>query len=146
MDFMIDKDKLQELNNVISLYKKFDKYSAYTREELFYDLLPSFQLMQYKTIKEDDKVIGFANLAILNKAAEEKYKQTASLDHDDWQSGLRVWIIDIVSIKNTRKLMKWIINYFKKFLIVGERVNWLRIDEGFNVYRQSFKEKRSFHR
>ena len=120
---MIDRERLQELNDVITLYKKFDKYSAYTREELFYDLLPSFQLMQYKTIKEDNKVIGFANWALLNKAAEEKYKQTASLDHGDWQTGVRVWLIDIVSTKDTKKLMKWIINYFKKLLLVAERIN-----------------------
>lgn len=148
MDFIFDRDKLKELNETITLFKKFDKYKhAYTREELYYYLLPSFKLVQYKIIKDkDNKVIGFANWALMNKEAEKQYCTTTELEPWFWNSGLKVWLIDIICVKDTKKLMSWIINYFKKFLLVGERINWIRINESGKIYRRSFKEKRSYHK
>jgi len=73
------------------------------------------------------------------------YTEHLSIDRGAWNSGLRVWLIDIVCDKDTKKLMKWIINYFKKFLLVGERINWLRLDDQFNIIRRSFKEKKAYH-
>ena len=140
MDFMIDRDKLQELNDVISLYKKFDRYKKDTREELFYHLLPSFKLSQYKTIKEDDKVVAFANWAMLNKRAEDEYLKTGDFANDQWQSGFRVWLVDVVCVKSQRKLMQWLKNYFTKFMLKGEMVKWMRSDNNYNVYRMGHKE------
>lgn len=135
MDFMIDRDKLQELNDVISLYKKFDRYKKDTREELFYHLLPSFKLSQYKTIKEDDKVVAFANWAMLNKRAEDEYLKTGDFANDQWQSGFRVWVIDVVSQGKGVKIVNWLRNYFKKFMLKGEVVKWMRSDNNYKIYR-----------
>ena len=135
MDFMIDRDKLQELNDVISLYKKFDRYKKDTREELFYHLLPSFKLSQYKTIKEDDKVVAFANWAMLNKQAEDEYLKTGDFANDQWQSGFRVWVIDVVSQGKGVKIVNWLRNYFKKFMLKGEVVKWMRSDNNYKIYR-----------
>ena len=135
MDFMIDRDRLQELNDVISLYKKFDRYKDNTREELFYHLLPSFKVGQYKTIKEDNKVVAFANWALLNKAAEDEYLKTGDFADDAWQSGFRIWVLDIVSDGKGTKMMHWLRNFFKKFTIKGEPVKWLRSDDNYKVYR-----------
>jgi len=132
---MIDRDKLQELNDVISLYKKFDRYKKDTREELFYHLLPSFKLSQYKTIKEDDKVVAFANWAMLNKQAEDEYLKTGDFANDQWQSGFRVWVIDVVSQGKGVKIVNWLRNYFKKFMLKGEVVKWMRSDNNYKIYR-----------
>ena len=132
---MIDRDKLQELNDVISLYKKFDRYKKDTREELFYHLLPSFKLSQYKTIKEDNKVVAFANWAMLNKQAEDEYLKTGDFANDQWQSGFRVWVIDVVSQGKGVKIVNWLRNYFKKFMLKGEVVKWMRSDNNYKIYR-----------
>jgi len=140
MDFIFDKEKLKELNQVISLYKKFDRYEDATREELFYHLLPSFKVNQYKTIKEDDKVIAFANWAMLNKQAEDEYIKTGDFADDAWQSGFRTWIIDVVSEKDTIKIGNWIRWFFKKFMLKGETLKWMRSDNKFKVYRLGKRE------
>jgi len=135
MDFVFDKEKLKELNQVISLYKKFDRYKDNTREELFYHLLPSFKVSQYKTIKEDKKVVAFANWAMLNKKAEDEYLKTGNFADDAWQSGFRVWIIDVVSQGKGVKIVNWLRNYFKKFMLKGEVVKWMRSDNNYKIYR-----------
>lgn len=137
---MIDRDKLQELNDVISLYKKFDRYKNNTREELFYHLLPSFKVNQYKTIKEDNKVVAFANWALLNKAAEDEYIKTGDFADDQWQSGFRAWVVDVVSENNGSKMANWLRNFFKKFLIKGEKLRWMRSDNKFKIYRLGKRE------
>jgi len=137
---MIDRDRLQELNDVISLYKKFDRYKDNTREELFYHLLPSFKTGQYKTIKEDNKVVAFANWALLNKAAEDEYLKTGDFADDQWQSGFKVWVIDVVSKRKGVKIGSWLRNYFKKFMLKGEVVKWMRSDNNYKVYRIGQKE------
>jgi hemolysin-activating ACP:hemolysin acyltransferase len=140
MDFIFDKDQLRELNQVISLYKKFDRYKDDTREELYYHLLPSFKLGQYKTIKEDNKVVAFANWAMLNKKAEDDYIKTGDFADDAWQSGFRVWVIDVVSKRKGVKIVNWLRNYFKKFMLKGEVVRWMRSDNNYKVYRIGQKE------
>lgn len=140
MDFIFDKKQLKELNETISLYKKFDRYKEDTREELFYHLLPSFKLGQYKTIKEDDKVVAFANWAMLNKRAEDEYLKTGDFANDQWQSGFRVWVIDVVSQGKGVKIVNWLRNYFKKFMLKGEVVKWMRSDNNYKIYRIGQKE------
>jgi len=140
MDFVFDKEKLKELNQVISLYKKFDRYKDNTREELFYHLLPSFKVSQYKTIKEDKKVLAFANWAMLNKRAEDEYLKTGDFANNQWQSGFRVWVIDVVSQGKGVKIVNWLRNYFKKFMLKGEVVKWMRSDNNYKIYRIGQKE------
>jgi len=41
MTFIFNKSQLQDMQNIISLYKSFDKYKEFTREELYYHILPS---------------------------------------------------------------------------------------------------------
>jgi hemolysin-activating ACP:hemolysin acyltransferase len=76
MDFIFNKDILKDMQTVISLYKKFDKYNEFDRQDIYYHILPSFKCEQYKIHKDGDMVIGFTNWAFLSKDAEKKlYKQ-----------------------------------------------------------------------
>ena len=128
MNVKFNRETTKELNDVISLYKKFDKYKDDTREELYYHLLPSFKFGQYKTFKENNNVVAFTNWAYFDTLAEKNYKQTGEVEDHFWKSGDVVWVIDVVSKINGAKVIHWLRNKFKK-------VNWMRLDKNNKPYR-----------
>ena len=132
MTFIFNKSKLQEMQQIISLYKSFDKYNEYTREELYYHILPSVKLNQYKIIKENNKVVSFANWAYLDNNSEKEYKKTGDFSNESWKSGDNPWVIDVVSKINGAKIANWLRSFFKKF-------KWMRSDNNFKFYRISKK-------
>ena len=136
MDFIFDKDKLKDMHDVISLYKKFDKYKDSTREDLYYHILPSFKLNQYKIHKDKNDMIAFTNWAFLNKDTEKKFIQTGDLKDNSWKSGNELWHIDTVCVKNLNKIMSWTKQYFTKTLGINKPVNWLRISDDNKIYRK----------
>ena len=100
MDFIFNKEIVEDMRNIISLYEKFDKYKKYKKEDIFFHILPSIKLKQYKIHKDGDTVIGFTNWAFLNKKVEKSFMKTADLKDKDWNSGNRLWHIDTICIKN----------------------------------------------
>lgn len=136
MDFIFDKDKLNDMQEVISLYKKFDRYKDYTREELFYHILPSFKLNQYKIHKNGDNVIAFTNWAFLDKEAEDHFINTGSIHKDAWNSGNLTWHVDTICVKDIIKVMAWTKKYFTNLLGLGKPVHWLRLDDSHKIYRK----------
>ena len=139
MDLIFDKKKLQDMHTTISLYKKFDRYKDTTREELFYHILPSFKLNQYKIHKNGDNVIAFTNWAFLNKEAENYYTTTGEIKPEAWNSGDKVWHVDFICVKDVRKVMKWTRNYFTNLIGYNQPVNYLRIAEDGTITRRSKK-------
>ena len=117
MEFIFNKSQLQDMQQIISLYKSFDRYKEYTREDLYYHILPSFKLNQYKIIKENNKVVSFANWAYLDNDSEKEFKKTGDFSNDAWKSGDNPWVIDVIS----------------------KKVNWMRSDNNFKFYRTSKK-------
>ena len=117
-----------DIQSTIDLYKSFSKYDEYTDEELYYHVLPSFELKQCKLFKENNKVIAFANWAFLNRKAEKELIETKTFSDDDWNSGNNTWVIDVVSLKDGDKMGRWLKNKFKQF-------KWMRSDKSFNFYR-----------
>jgi hemolysin-activating ACP:hemolysin acyltransferase len=132
MKFIFDKSQLQDIHQIISLYKEFDKYKEYTREELYYHILPSIKLNQYKIIKENNNVVAFANWAYLDNNSEKEYKQTGDFSDESWKSGDNPWVIDVVSKINGAKMANWLRHFFKKF-------KWMRSNNNFKFYRISKK-------
>ena len=88
-------------------------------------------------------MVGFVNWAYLHNLVEERYKQTGKIKTSECQSGNNLWLIEILSIKNTFSMMRWVYNYFRKQLKVDHSINWLRTDN--EVYRIGQKFKRNFH-
>jgi len=128
-DVIFDKQAIPaDIQSVIDLYKSFSKYDNNTEEELYYHVLPSFELKQCKLFKENNKVIAFANWAFLNHKAEKELIETKTFSDDDWNSGNNTWVIDVVSLKDGDKMGKWLKNKFKQF-------KWMRSDKNFNFYR-----------
>ena len=122
MTFIFDKSQLQDMHQIISLYKSFDKYNEYTREELYYHILPSVKLNQYKIIKENNKVVSFANWAYLDNDSEKEYKKTGDFSDESFKSGNNPWVIDVVSKINGVKITNWLRHNFKK-------VKWIKLNK-----------------
>ena len=126
-----------DMQVVIELYKKFDRYKDNTYEELYQHILPSFQLEQYKIHKDGENVIAFTNWAFLSKEAENRYLKTTELEPGDWNSGSRPWHIDTVCIGNIIKVHRWTKKYFTELLGLNKYVSWLRVSPNGKVYRQT---------
>jgi len=111
-----------DIQSTIDLYKSFDKYDDNTEEEIYYHILPSFELKQCKLFKENNKVIAFANWAFLNYKTEKEYINTGDFSNKDWNSGNNTWVIDVVCKAKASKMMLWLRQNFKK-------VKWIKLNK-----------------
>ena len=127
--------------NIIKLYKKFDKYKWLNEQSIYYKILPSLRLNQYKS----DEQTYFYNWAYLSDKVQKEYIETGNIQPFNWRSGNNLWLYDIVILKDAKKVMNELIEKFKQELKVGECINWLRLDNEDDIYRVSKKYKRSFH-
>ena len=134
-----------DINKIINLYYLFPKYKNNTYQELFYHILPSLKLNQYKLFEDKDGVFGFVNWAYLNTDIEKQYIKNSKIYKNEWKSGVNLWLYDIVIIRKSKEVMSWVYNYFKKLLKTNESISWLRLDKDDKVYRVSKKYKREFH-
>ena len=132
-------------DEVINLYYHFDKYKKNTYPELYYHILPSINLNQYKIFKDEKGIFGFVNWAYLNKDVEKAYVTSSKIYKNEWKSGVNLWLYDIVILRKSNEVMSWVYNYFKKLLKTNESISWLRLDKNDKVYRVSKKYKRKFH-
>ena len=132
-------------DEIINLYHKHDKYKKFTYPELYYHILPSINLNQYKIFKDEKGVFGFVNWAFLNDANQDSYSKDGKIYKSEWKSGVNLWLYDIIIIRKSKEVMSWVYNYFKKLLKTNESISWLRLDMDDKVYRVSKKYKREFH-
>ena len=92
-------------DEVISLYYNFDKYKKNTYPELYYHILPSINLNQYKIFKDDKGIFGFVNWAYLNEDVEKAYVTTSKIYKNEWKSGVNLWLYDIVILRKSNEVM-----------------------------------------
>ena len=135
-----------DINKIINLYYLFPKYQNNTYQDLFYHILPSLKLNQYKLFEDKNGVFGFVNWAYLNKDVEKEYIKNSKIYKNEWKSGVNLWLYDIVIIRKSKEVMSWVYNYFKKLLKTNESISWLRLDKNDKVYRVAKKYKREFHK
>jgi len=128
------------MQDVINLFNKFDRYKG---KKLDNYLEPSIKLNQYKKFYDNNELVGFVNWAYIHDLVEKRFKQTGKIKTNEWNSGNNLWLIEIVSVKNTFKMMRWVYHYFRKQLKVDYSINWLRVDS--DIYRVGQKFKRSYH-
>ena len=102
-------------DEIINLYYKHDKYKKYTYPELYYHILPSINLNQYKIFKDDKGVFGFVNWAFLNDANQDSYSKEGKIYKSEWKSGVNLWLYDIIIIRKSKEVMSWVYNYFKNY-------------------------------
>lgn len=125
--------RLKDINDVINLYKSFDKYQDHVREELFNYLLQPFNLNQYKIFYKDNHISAFICWAFLDEEYEEHFKLTSQVNN--WNCGNRVWLVDLLSLDDSKKMVEWTNRYFSKLLGIGKKVNYLRVDDKMQIYR-----------
>ena len=128
------------MQEVINLFNNFDRYKG---KELTNYLEPSIKLNQYKKFYDNNELVGFVNWAYIHDLVEKRFKQTGKIKSNEWNSGNNLWLIEIVSVKNTFRMMRWVYHYFRKQLKVDHSINWLRVDS--DIYRVGQKFKRSYH-
>tara|TARA_R100000655_G_C2942356_1_gene185900 strand:- start:384 stop:779 length:396 start_codon:yes stop_codon:yes gene_type:complete len=131
------------MQELINLFKKFDRYKNKPDNQLQYYLEPSIKLNQYKKFYDNNELVGFVNWAYIHDLVEKRFKQTGKIKSSEWNSGSNLWLIEIVSVKNTFKMMRWVYNYFRKKLKINHSINWLRVDN--DIYRVGKKFKRGYH-
>jgi hemolysin-activating ACP:hemolysin acyltransferase len=131
------------MQEVVELFRNFNKYDCMTDNELRLYLMPSMNLKQCKKYYNNDKLVGFVNWAYIHNLTEQRFKKTGKLKSNEWKSGNNLWLIEVVSIKNTRELTKKLYNYFKERTLIGNCVKWIRTDN--SIYRFGKKHKREFH-
>tara|TARA_B100001939_G_scaffold294031_1_gene266875 strand:+ start:339 stop:749 length:411 start_codon:yes stop_codon:yes gene_type:complete len=134
-----------DINKIIRLYKSFPKYETNSYSDLFYHILPSLQAKQFKIFEDKDGVFAFVNWAYLNNEVEKNYIKNSKIYKNEWNSGVNLWLYDIVIIRKSKEVMSWVYNYFKKLLKTNECISWLRLDKNDKVYRVAKKFKREFH-
>ena len=54
-------------DEVIKLYYNYDKYKKFTYPELYYHILPSINLNQYKIFKDNKGVFGLVNFGLTRR-------------------------------------------------------------------------------
>ena len=133
-------------DEIINLYYKHDKYKKFTYPELYYHILPSINLNQYKIFKDEKGIFGFVNWAYLNEDVEKAYVTSSKIYKNEWKSGVNLWLYDIVILRKSNEVMSWVYNYFKKLLKTNESISWLRLNKQDQVYRVAKKYKRDFHK
>jgi len=138
MRFIFDREKLKDIHDVISLYLKFDRYKRYSRVQLYAHLLPCFLLDQYKIFKDkDNNMIAFTNWAFLDKETEDRFTMKGIISQQDWKSGDRLWHIDVLCIKDIKKIMSSIKKFYKEKIGAGKTVSWLRLSDKGSIYRET---------
>ena len=122
-----------DIQSIINLYKNFDKYKNYSHDEIFLHVLPSIKLKQYKLHYEKNQLIGFSNWAFLDKKEEEDFRE---INHSQWCSGNRVWLVDILAKKNMLEIADWTRQHFTQLLGCNKKVRWLRIYDDKIIQKQ----------
>ena len=132
-------------DEIINLYYKHDKYKKNTYPELYYHILPSINLNQYKIFKDEKGVFAFVNWAYLNKDVEREYKNKAQIYKNEWNCGVNLWIHDIVSIRKTKEVALWTIKYCLNKIKINDCFSWIRVNDNNQIVRVAKKYKREFH-
>tara|TARA_A100001035_G_scaffold242122_1_gene208444 strand:+ start:86 stop:484 length:399 start_codon:yes stop_codon:yes gene_type:complete len=131
------------MQDIVKLFRNFKKYDCLRDDELRLYLMPSMNLGQCIKVYDEEELTGFANWAYLHNLVEKRFKETGKIKQTEWKSGRNAWVIEVVSIRNTKALTQKLYNYFKKRIPVDSCVKWLRVNGKVKKFNQKFK--REFH-
>jgi len=131
------------MQDIVELFRNFKKYDCLRDDELRLYLMPSMTLKQCMKVYDEKELVGFANWAYLHDLVEKRFKETGKIKQTEWKSGRNAWVIEVVSIRNTKALTQKLYNYFKERIPVDSCVKWLRVNGDVKKFNQKFK--REFH-
>ena len=128
------------MEEIINLYKSFERYKNNTHEELYQHIEQSVNLNQYKIFK-DEKIYGFVNWAFVDQKTEDKFLQTGIIDN--FKCGDIMLHIDFIAKKNVKQIMSWLKNNSAKTLGLNKTIHWARLnnkDKVRKIMKQTTKE------
>ena len=117
------------MQDIISLYRHYNKFNQFTDEDFIEYLKPSIELNQYKKHYLNNKLIGFTNWAFLSDKVHNTFKQTGIINNEDWKSGNHLWLIETICKSHLNKIMKWTKSFYTKQFGIGKEINWIRIKD-----------------
>jgi hemolysin-activating ACP:hemolysin acyltransferase len=115
------------MQDIISLYRNYNKFNVCADKELNEYLNPSIQLNQYKKHYYNNELIGFTNWALLSNQAHINFQFNGILNERDWNSGNNLWHIETICKSNLKSIMNWTKSFLTKQFGIGKEINWLRI-------------------
>ena len=126
---------LTDIHSVIDLYKTFNKYKNFTREQLFYYLQKPISLGQCKIFYNNNLATGFISWAYFNNKTEKHFKKTGEVLY--WSGGKNIWLIDLVSAENLTDMIKYAKKHFSNIMTDEQRINYIRVDEKDRIVKYS---------
>jgi|TARA_B100001093_G_scaffold123697_1_gene116267 hemolysin-activating ACP:hemolysin acyltransferase len=115
------------MQDIISLYRNYNKFNVCEDKELNEYLNPSIKLNQYKKHYYNNELIGFTNWALLSNQAHINFQSNGILNERDWNSGNNLWHIETICKSNLKSIMNWTKSFLTKKFGIGKEINWLRI-------------------
>lgn len=103
-------DKLRVYGDVTFLAFRSPRHQAMSMGEMRRYFEPAVELGQFRVFRFDDVPRAMFTWAWLNKDAERKLVAGDALEPEDWRSGKRLWIVDILAPYKgiTASLVRWI--------------------------------------
>jgi cytolysin-activating lysine-acyltransferase len=94
---MPSQDRLRVYGNMLFLAFRSPRHAHMPVGVLRSYLEPAVELGQYRLFRFDEVPRGMFTWAYLNAAAEEKVITGEPLAPEDWRSGDRLWIVDLIA-------------------------------------------------
>ncbi len=105
-------EKLRIYGDMMFLAFRSERHRLMNLGTLRNYLEPPVELGQFRVFRFDDVPRGMYTWAFLDQASERKLIEGIPLDREDWNSGKRLWIIDLIA--PYRGLMKSIGRWMMK--------------------------------
>jgi hemolysin-activating ACP:hemolysin acyltransferase len=118
---------MNDFNNIVSIYRHFQKYNHLNYKQIVDIILPSYNLGQYQIHKDKKEIIGFTNWAFLNDLVEQRFKSTGMLKATQWNCGNNLWHIDTLAKRNLKQIIAWTKNHFTNLYGYNKPIKWLRV-------------------
>ena len=115
------------MNEILELFRMYDKYDDFSDAELRLYLFPSLNLRQCKKHYDGEELIGFTNWAFLSHDAQKEFEKTGYINKHHWKSGNNIWHVETVAKRNLKDMMSWTKNHFSSIYPEGTPVSWLRV-------------------
>jgi len=131
-------------DEIIEFYRQFDRYDHVTYEDLYNQISPCVRVDQYRLFRNKGRIVGFTNWAFVNERVLDRYLERGTLGTHDWQSGLKMLWIELISEHNMDKMMTWMKNYSVNLLGENVRIYWIRSDAQQIRKKMKIRTKKSW--
>jgi hemolysin-activating ACP:hemolysin acyltransferase len=125
----------QRTDEIIDFFGRFARFQHLSYEELYQMISPCVRQEQYKIFRRQQRITGFANWAFVNDRVLDRYLGTGRLGTLDWNSGMKMLWVEVVTEGEMDHMMSWMKNYSVNLLGENVRIYWIR-SQGDNIRKQ----------